>query len=214
MRFSSFIELLVTSFTAIIVIYNIKRAIHTTQKIEEGKKYSLFSLFKYAILIFSIANSFQVQDFDISTILAGSAALLVGLGIDLQTLFKNFVSGIILLFDASIKVGDVIEINEVVCKIQEITLLITTAITRGNKIIILPNAILTSNQIQNWTYNGNISRFEVKANVDYDTDINQVKTILLGLINQNESVLDNPKPFVRFTNFGNSTLFFSVFFLD
>lgn len=211
-RFSSLIGLIMTCFIAIILIYFTKRAIYKTQKIEEGKKYSLFNLFKYTILILSIANSFQVLGFDISVILAGSAALLVGLGIGLQTLFKDFVSGIILLIDASIKVGDVIEVNEVVCKIQEITLRTTTAITRDDKFIILPNSILTSNQIQNWTHNGDISRFEVKANVDYDTDINQVKKILLDLVNQNEAVLDNPKPFVRFTDFGDTALFFSVFF--
>lgn len=211
-RFSSLVGLLMTSLIAIILIFFIKRAIYKTHKIEDGKKYSLFNLFKYIILALAIANSFQVLGFDISVILAGSAALLVGLGIGLQTLFKDFISGIILLIDASIKVGDVIEVNDVVCKIQEITLRTTSAITRDDKYIILPNSILTSNQIQNWTHNGNISRFEVKATIDYDADINQVKKILLDLVNQNEAVLDTPEPFVRFTDFGESTLFFSVFF--
>lgn len=211
-RVSSILGIFLLIIFAIIALYLVKRTIYRTKKIEEGKKYSLYNLFKYIIITFAVANGLQVVGLDISVILAGSAALLVGLGIGLQTLFKDFVSGIILLIDASIKVGDVIVVNDLVCQIKEIKLRTTTAITRDDKYIILPNSMLTSSQIQNWTHLSDTSRFEVQANIDYQTDIREVREILLNLVSKNPSVLTKPKPFVRFTEFGESTMSFSVFF--
>ncbi len=210
-RVSSILGIFLLIIFAIIALYLVKRTIYRTKKIEEGKKYSLYNLFKYIIITFAVANGLQVVGLDISVILAGSAALLVGLGIGLQTLFKDFVSGIILLIDASIKVGDVIVVNDLVCQIKEIKLRTTTAITRDDKYIILPNSMLTSSQIQNWTHLSDTSRFEVQANIDYQTDIREVREILLNLVSKNSSVLTKPKPFVRFTEFGESTMSFSVF---
>lgn len=211
-KVSSIIGIILLMIFATIVLYLVKRTVYRTKKIEEGKKYSLYNLFKYIIITFTIANGLQVVGLDISVILAGSAALLVGLGIGLQTLFKDFVSGIILLIDASIKVGDVIVVNDLVCQIKEIKLRTTTAITRDDKYIILPNSMLTSSQIQNWTHLSNTSRFEVQATIYYQTDIREVKEALLNLVSQNPSVLKKPKPFVRFTEFGESAMSFSVFF--
>lgn len=212
LRVSSIIGIILLFFSTILLIYIVKRAVYRTKRIEEGKKYALFRIFKYIILMFAIVYSFQIFGLDISVILAGSAALLVGLGIGLQTLFKDFISGIILLIDASIKVGDIVEVDDIVCQIKEINLRTTTAVTRDDKYIILPNSILTSNHIQNWTHRGAISRFEVKANVDYSTDVRHVEEILIELVSQHSSVRSDPKPFVRFTEFGDSALFFSVFF--
>lgn len=211
-RVSSILGIFLLATFAIIILYLIKRAIYRTKKIEEGKKYSLYNLFKYIILTFTIANALQVVGLDISVILAGSAALLVGLGIGLQTLFKDFVSGIILLIDASIKVGDVIVVSDLVCQIKEIRLRTTAAITRDDKYIILPNSMLTSSQIQNWTHLSDTSRFEVQANIEYQTDIRQVEKILLDIVSKNPTVVQNPKPFVRFNEFAESILSFSVFF--
>ena len=211
-RVSSILGIFLLIIFATIALYLVKRTIYRTKKIEEGKKYSIYNLFKYIIITFAAANGLQVVGLDISVILAGSAALLVGLGIGLQTLFKDFVSGIILLIDASIKVGDVIVVNDLVCQIKEIKLRTTTAITRDDKYIILPNSMLTSSQIQNWTHLSDTSRFEVQANIDYQTEIRQVEKILLDIVSKNSSVVKNPKPFVRFNDFGESTISFSVFF--
>jgi small-conductance mechanosensitive channel len=89
---------------------------------------------------------------------AGSA-LLVGIGLGLQNLFSDFISGILLLLD-SVKVNDVIELNGMVCVVQEINLRTTTVLTRDDKYIILPNTDLTRNQLINWTHS-DLARFEV-----------------------------------------------------
>jgi small-conductance mechanosensitive channel len=144
--------------------------------------------------------------------LGGSAALLVGFGLGIQSLFSDFVSGIILLVDSSVKVNDIIDIDGLVCKVQEINLRTTTVLTRDDKYIIVPNTDLTRNQIINWTHSDLASRFEITVGVDYSSDVNLVMKILKESVDQQEGILRKPAPFVRFTDFADSSLNFSVFF--
>ena len=88
----------------------------------------------------------------LNVLLAGSAALLVGIGLGLQNTFNNFIAGIILLFEGSLKVGDIIEVDGDVVKIQRIGLRTSTAISRDDISVILPNSILTSNKLINWSH--------------------------------------------------------------
>jgi small-conductance mechanosensitive channel len=154
----------------------------------------------------------QLFGFNLSVLVAGSAALLVGVGLGLQNLFSDFVSGIILLVDSSVKVNDVIELNGLVCTVQEINLRTTTVLTRDDKYIILPNSDLTRNQLINWTHSDLASRFEVTVGVDYSSDIHQVIQILKKAVDSQNNVLKEPNPFIRFTDFGDSSLNFSVIF--
>ncbi|PJB12327.1 MAG: mechanosensitive ion channel protein MscS [Flavobacteriales bacterium CG_4_9_14_3_um_filter_40_17] len=177
-----------------------------------SKKYSLYNLMKYFIIVLAVGISLQILDFNLSVLIAGSAALLVGLGLGLQNLFSDYVSGIIILFDSTVKVGDVIEINGLVCKVEEINLRTTTVLTRNDKYIILPNTDLTRNQLINWTHSDIASRFEVNVGVDYSSDVKLVMKILFEAAINQPGVLKNPKPFTRFTDFGESSLNFSIIF--
>jgi small-conductance mechanosensitive channel len=98
------------------------------------------------IILISIVAGLQLFGFNLSVLVAGSAALLVGIGLGLQNLFSDFISGILLLLDSSV-VNDVIELNGMVCVVQEINLRTTTVLTRDDKYIILPNTDLTRNQL-------------------------------------------------------------------
>ena len=109
-------------------------------------------------------------------------------------------------------VGDVIEINGLVCKVEEINLRTTTVLTRNDKYIILPNTDLTRNQLINWTHSDIASRFEVNVGVDYSSDVKLVMKILFEAAINQPGVLKNPKPFTRFTDFGESSLNFSIIF--
>ncbi|MDQ6843645.1 MAG: mechanosensitive ion channel, partial [Bacteroidota bacterium] len=124
----------------------------------------------------------------------------------------DFISGIILLMDSSIKVNDVIEVNGLVCKVQEINLRTTTVLTRDDKYIILPNSDLTENQLINWTHSHIASRFEVNIGVDYSSDVQLVMKVLKEAIDNQRDVLIEPKPFIRFTDYAESSLNFSIFF--
>jgi small-conductance mechanosensitive channel len=96
--------------------------------------------------------------------------------------------------------------------VQEINLRTTTVLTRDDKYIILPNTDLTKNQIINWTMNAIASRFEVTVGVSYNSDIVLVKKILTEIIDSQNGALKNPKPFIRFTDFADSALMFSIYF--
>ncbi|MFQ3173316.1 MAG: small-conductance mechanosensitive channel [Flavobacterium sp.] len=190
----------------------IRKAIFRVDKIDVAKKYSIYSLVKYLVIVISIISGLQMFGFNLSVLVAGSAALLVGIGLGLQNLFSDFVSGIILLVDSSVKVNDVIELNGLVCTVQDINLRTTTVLTRDDKYIILPNSDLTRNQLINWTHSDLASRFEVTVGVDYSSDIHEVIKLLKQAVDSQKGILKEPNPFIRFTDFGDSSLNFSVIF--
>lgn len=190
----------------------IKKAIFKTQKIDIGKKYSIYNLLKYIVLLFTFIFGLEFLGFNLSVLVAGSAALLVGVGLGLQNLFSDFVSGIVLLVDSSVKVNDIIEVNDLVCIVKEINLRTTTVLTRDDKYIILPNTDLTHNQIINWTHSDLSSRFEIHVGVDYSSDVPLVMKVLQEAVEQHIGVQKIPKAFIRLNNFGNSSLDFSIIF--
>ncbi|WP_321332721.1 mechanosensitive ion channel domain-containing protein [uncultured Bacteroides sp.] len=206
------IQLLVLVIITTLLLYLIKKAIYKSRHLDTGKKYSLNNLIRYVITIIAFGWMLQTLGFDLKIILAGSAALLVGVGLGLQNLFSDFVSGIILLIDSSIKVNDVIDVNGLICEVREINLRTTLVLTRDDKFILLPNTLLTKNELINWTHSISSSRFEVSVGVEYSSDIDLVMNVMKEICEQQEGVLKVPEPFVRFNDFGDSSLLFTVYF--
>lgn len=196
----------------VICMFLIRKVIYSTSKFDISKKYAIYSLIKYFVIVLSIIIGFEILGFDISILIAGSAALLVGIGLGLQNIFSDFFSGFILLLDSSIKVNDIIDVNGLVCKVKNINLRTTTVLTRDDKYIILPNTELTRNRIINWTHSTITSRFELNVSVDYSSDVNLVLSIMKEVTLNHPLVLKSPEPFVRFTDYGESALGFAVFF--
>ena len=195
-----------------ILLKILKKVIYRSTKFDSGKKFSIYNLCKYFIIFFCIIISLQIIGFDLSVLMAGSAALLVGIGFGLQNVFSDFISGIIILVDASVKVNDVIELDSIVGTVKEINLRTTTVMTRDEKYIIIPNSDLPSNRLINWTHSQVTSRFEVEVGVDYSSDVILVMDILVKAVNKHPKVLKTPKPFVRFTEFADSSLNFNILF--
>ena len=213
LKVSSILLLILLIIVVKIILQLIKKSLDGSSRIEVAKKYSIFNLIKYVIIIFAAFFGFQILGFNLSLILAGSAALLVGVGLGLQNIFSDFVSGIILLIESKIKVNDILEVNNLMCRVLEINLRTTTVLTRDDRYIILPNTDLTKNEIVNWTYNDDItSRFEVSVGVSYSSDIVLVKKILIQVADEQAGVIKSPEPFVRFNEFGDSSLNFSIYF--
>jgi len=212
LKVSIMLKLIVLLLLVTLLLFGIRKTIFRARRIEQSRKYSIYSLTKYFILVLTLVIGLQILTFDLTVLLAGSAALLVGFGLGIQSLFSDFVSGIILLVDASVKVNDVIEVNGLVCRVLEINLRTTTVLTREDKYIILPNTELTKNPLINWTHSEVVSRFEVQVGVDYSSDVDLVMRIMKEATVKQEGVLKSPNPFVRFTDYGDSSLNFSVFF--
>ncbi|MDZ4149058.1 MAG: mechanosensitive ion channel [Flavobacteriaceae bacterium] len=212
LKLSSIIFLLIFLIIIFILLKIIKKSIYRFNSFDVAKKYSIYSLIKYFVIVLTVVISLQILGFNLSVLIAGSAALLVGLGLGIQNLFSDYVSGIIILFDSTVKVGDIIEITGLVCKVEEIHLRTTTVLTRDDKYIILPNSDLTRNHLINWTHSQISSRFEVKVGVDYSADVKLVMNILSEAAMEQPGILKNPKPFSRFTDYGESSIDFSIIF--
>jgi len=212
LKISTVIVLSVFILFIIVFLKFLKKLINRSTKFDQGKKYSIFNLFKYFTLVFTIVFSLQIIGLDVSVLLAGSAALLVGIGFGLQNVFSDFISGIIILVDASVKVNDVIELNGLIGSVTEINFRTTTVMTRDEKYIIIPNSQLTSSQLINWSHSKITSRFEVSVGVDYSSDVEKVIQLLEEAVKIHPKVLRTPKPFVRFTEFADSSLNFTILF--
>lgn len=196
----------------ILVLFIIKRVINNIKTLDVAKKFSVFQLFKYLVVCISFIIGLHILGFNVSVLLAGSAALLVGLGFGLQNLFNDFISGVILLLDKTLKVGDIIEVNSMIYKVLEINFRTTTVLGRDENYIILPNSELTGNSVINWIHSEISSRFKVTIGVDYSTDIQTLMKVLKDVAKKNTQVLNSPEPFVRFEDYGDSALLFSIYF--
>lgn len=212
LKVSSLIMLIIFWIVFLALLKIIRKSVYSINRFDQAKKYSIYTLIKYIALVVALVFSLELIGFNLSVLMAGSAALLVGLGLGIQNLFSDYISGIVILVDSTVKMEDVIEINGVVGTVKEIKLRTTTVLTRDDKYIILPNTDLTRNQLINWTHNQLSSRFDVSVGVGYESDIELVIKLMLESTKEEPMVLNNPEPFVRFNDFGDSALMFSVHF--
>ncbi len=184
------------------------------EKVNIGAQFAINQLLRY--VIYAIAALFILQSIglNLTVILGGAAALLIGVGIGLQQTFNDFFSGILLLFERSVEVGDVVEVDGLVGTVRRIGLRTSEVNTRRNITVIVPNSRLVTNSVTNWSYNDRKARFNVEVSVAYGSDTALVKKLLLQVARSHEKVLRFPTPFVRFTNFGDSGLYFELHFFS
>jgi potassium efflux system protein len=177
---------------------------------EPGSRYALNQLANYTLTtigFFCIANELG---FNWSQVQWLVAALSVGLGFGLQEIFANFVSGIILLFERPIRVGDIVTIGDVSGKVNRIHMRATTLIDFDQKELIVPNKTFITTQLVNWTLSDVITRITLSIGVPYDIDIELVHEIMLNVVNETPLVLKDPAPSVILTGFGDSSLNFKI----
>lgn len=183
-------------------------------KIGESNIFSLFQLIKYLAWIISILLVLETLGIKLNVLLAGSAALLVGIGLGLQNIFNNFISGIILLFEGTTKVGDILDIDGTVVKIERIGLRTTSAINRDDISIIIPKSHITSNKVINWSHQSNKTRFRITLGVAYGSDIELVSKTLRESALEHPEIHDKHLINVRFADFGSSALEFELLFFS
>lgn len=210
------LQTLITFIVFIAVVMGVlsllKRLIYSSKKLNTGEKFSINKISRYLIILIALLVGLRIVGFDITVFLAGYAALLVGIGFGLQNIFSDFISGIILLLDGSLKVDDIVEVNGKIYVVEEIKFRTTTVLGRDENYVILPNSELTTNSVVNWTYNKRPSRFHIDLGVDYSTNVPELMEILKEVAESIPRVLVTPHPFVRFTDYGESSLRFGVYF--
>lgn len=186
-----------------------------TRKMEQEDKQKFSSVFKfinYVIYLVVVLVTLSAAGIDITLIITASAALFVGLGLALQELFQDILGGIFIIIDKSLQVGDIVEVDSKVGKVFEIKLRTTRAITRDDKVIIIPNHKFISDIVYNYTQNHRTTRERVNVGVAYGSDVVLVTQLLEQVAAEQKHVLKNPKPFVLFDDFGDSALLFSLHF--
>ncbi|WP_158840825.1 mechanosensitive ion channel family protein [Polaribacter sp. L3A8] len=180
---------------------------------DKGKFKAVFSFVKYVIYTVVLVIALESSGIKVGVLLAGSAALLVGIGLGLQTLFQDIVSGIFIILDKSLHVNDIIEIDEKVGKVAEIRLRTTRAITIDDKVLIIPNHKFLTTSLFNWTQNGSQTTESVAIGVAYGSDVALVKTLLIDVAKAHPRVLTLKEPRVLFDDFGDSALQFKLLFV-
>lgn len=181
-------------------------------EVDKNKFVSIFNFFRYLLYILAIVTVLHASGVNLTVLLTASAALFVGLGFALQYLFQDIISGMLIILDQSLHVGDVIEVDDKVSRVFEIRLRTTRVLTRDDKVIIIPNHVFLTDSIYNYTQNHNITRESVKVGVAYGSDVSKVTKILEDVADNHKDVLKSPKAFVQFDDFGDSALMFSLNF--
>jgi small-conductance mechanosensitive channel len=176
----------------------------------KGVQFSIVRLVNYAIFSVGFFLVLHVLGFDLKSFTILGGALGIGIGFGLQAIVTNFASGLILLFERPIKVGDMIQVNNEFGEIKKMGLRSTVVQTFDNAEIVIPNSDLVTGQVTNWTLEERRVRVKVPVGVAYGTDTTKVLKILMDCANECPMVLSNPPPTALFLNFGDSSLDFEL----
>ena len=179
-----------------------------------GSQYAINQLLKYILYFFAIMLALESTGIEMTLLWGGTAALLVGVGLGLQNTFNDFVSGVILLFERTVEVGDEVAFDDTVGTVKRIGPRSSIVESRDSTTLVVPNSQLVNNTVVNWSHYYRMARFNVELGVQYGVDTRLVKELLLQSVIENDHVLDYPSPFVRFEKFGDSALIFKLYFFS
>lgn len=208
------IYLVIASLVLIFVSSAIKtiivKRLLSKSRIELGVRVAVGSIFKYTLLVIGFIVIFQTAGINLSSITILFGALGIGIGFGLQNVINNFVSGLIILFERPIKVGDRIEVANIAGDVVDISMRATTIVTNDNISIIVPNSQFISETVINWSHTDRNVRFNFPVGVSYKEDPETVRKILLEIASDNPGVLKSPKPDVLFSEYADSAMIFNL----
>jgi small-conductance mechanosensitive channel len=180
------------------------------RNIDIGVRQATATILRYLMIAAGFVILFQTAGIDLTALNVLAGAVGIGVGFGLQNVANNFISGLIILFERPIKVGDRIEVGDVEGDVVHIKARSTTVVTNDNIAIIIPNSSFITQNVVNWSHTGRQVRFKVPVSVSYDSDVHLVEKLLLEVAAENPDVLQDPPPAVRFLEFGDSGLVFEL----
>lgn len=178
--------------------------------LDEGLQYAMAAGTAYVIFFAGATIGLQSLGLDLSSIAFLGGAVGLGIGVGLQSVVNNFVSGLILLLERPIKVGDRVEIENLSGDVIQIAARSTWVRTNDNVVIIVPNSEFTGQRVTNWTANDRCVRITLAVGTSYSSDPEEVRRLLLQVADEHRDVLKDPAPDVIFTDFGDSSLDFEL----
>ena len=193
------------------VRYLLRKFLRNTN-FEEGTRFMVMRLVRTVVYFLVIVVALDTAGIDLTVFWASSAALLVGVGIGLQNFFNDVVSGFVLLFEGGVRVGDELEVDGMMVRVERIDLRSTRVITRFGNLIVIPNGLISGQTVRNFTQGENATLIQLDVGVAYGSDVERVKAILLEAANAEEEVVKKAQTAVLFNDFGESSLQFTVYF--
>ncbi|MCO6472755.1 MAG: mechanosensitive ion channel [Melioribacteraceae bacterium] len=188
-----------------IIRYRLLKVLLKRTGMDKGLQFTLGKITNYTLLFIGVLIAFQFIGIDLSGLAVVLGFLSVGIGFGLQNITSNFISGIILLFERPIKVGDRITVNDIQGDVTDITIRATTIRSVDNISIIVPNSEFISGTVINWSHGDLKLRVNINVGVSYSSDLELVLRSLYEVAEENKDVLKEPKPVVHFNEFGDSS---------
>ena len=209
------ILLLLILFASVIIIERIVqkqliRRFLSRTKLQSSLQFGLSRIIGYTLIAGGFYVAFQLVGVDLSSLAIIAVSLGVGVGFGLQNIINNFVSGIIILAERPISIGDRIEVAGVAGRVTKMQLRSTTVVTNDNITMIVPNADFISNTVTNWSHGDPKVRIRVPVGVAYGSDLKLLQQLLLEAAGEHPKALRDPSPVVLFTEFGDSSLNFEL----
>jgi small-conductance mechanosensitive channel len=203
------IALLITA----ILLKLIRRLLTRKMPVNDKAKFiTAFSYLRWFVFLVIFLVGMSTAGVNVTAVFTASAALLIGVGLALQTLFQDIISGVFILVDRSLQNGDIIELEGKVGRVVDIRLRTTRAVTIDNKVLVIPNHLYLTNMLFNWTENGTETRESITVGVAYGSDVKKVKELLHQAAEEHKKVMQVPEPKVLFTDFADSSLNFKLTF--
>ena len=181
-------------------------------KLDKGLPHTISMMVKYSLVTIGVFVAVSAAGLPLSEFTIIFGAFGVGIGFGLQNIFNNLVSGLILLFERPIKIGDTIEVGTLMGNVKSIGIRSSNVRTFDGAEIIVPNGNLISNEVVNWTLSDQRRRIEVIVGVSYSSNPHQVHDILLEILNKHKDIVNDPEPNVFFKDLGESSLDFRLLF--
>ena len=204
--------------TAVVVLARIglalvRRGLRRARRVssmDEGKQFIIGRLLTSVVWTLAAMGVLSVLGVDLTALWAGSAALLVGVGIGLQGFFNDVISGFVLLFEGGVAVGNVLEVDGELVRVERIDLRSTRVVTVAGELIVLPNSKVAGEAVVNLSQGDGAMRIRVNVGVAYGSDVALVTRVLSEAMALQPEVRKDPQPAVFFQDFGESSLDFSV----
>lgn len=190
----------------------IKRRLQKKGIADEGRTSSITQILKYVVYVIGFFFVVKSLGINIDLILGVFAALGLGIGFALQDVFKDLISGIIILFEGNVAVGDILEVDGLTGSVKKINLRTSLIRTRDGIYMVIPNSRIVNEKVVNWSADNKITRFNVIVGVAYGSDTEMVKNLLLESAKKHDAVIKRPSPIVFFDDFGDSALMFDLHF--
>ena len=210
--FAAILVLLLARLIIWILIQLVLFGYYRKQEINIGSQYAINQLLTYVIYVVAVLLAIDSLGIKMTVIWGGAAALLVGVGLGLQQTFNDLISGVIILFERTVEVGDIVQVEGLLGKVQKIGLRTSVLETQSNTAVLVPNSKLISENIINYSHQDEKTRYLITVGVAYGSDTSLVRDLLMQAAKEHPDVLDHPKPLVRFTDFGDSSLNFELHF--